>query len=185
MTTDEAGGPSAAPEVTVGVEREFVGKRIKVRLDRVRLADGTETLRDVVLHPNAVVIVALDDEGNVLLVRQYRKALERELLELPAGVIEGDDEPLPSAQRELREETGYSAGSLKPLGYFFAAPGSMTECLYSFLARDLTYDPLPADHDERIDLLRVPFAEAIAMARRGDLNDAKTLASLLLAEGLL
>ncbi|MDA0798863.1 MAG: NUDIX hydrolase [Chloroflexi bacterium] len=171
-----------SPEVTVSSERVYQGKRISVRLEHVRLSDGTESTRDIVDHPDAVVILAVDDEGNVLFVRQYRKAPEVELLELPAGVMDpGETEPLKSAQRELREETGYAAGELTPLGSFYSAPGTMTELLYCFLARQLTYDPLPADDDERIELERMSFADAVAAARAGLFQDSKTLASLFLA----
>ena len=172
----------ANTEETVSTERVFQGRRVSVRVDRVRLADGTFTTRDIVDHPNSVVVVAVDDRGNVLLVRQYRKATESELLELPAGVIDPGEEPLAAAQRELREETGHAASEMRELGYFFAAPGSMTECLYSFLATGLREDALPADEDERIELERVPFSEAVRLARSGEIHDAKTLASLLLAE---
>jgi ADP-ribose pyrophosphatase len=172
----------ADPEVTVSSERKYEGKRISVRLEHVRLSDGTESTRDIVDHPNAVVILAVDDDGNVLFVRQYRKAPEVELLELPAGVMDpGETDPLKSAQRELREETGYAAGELIPLGSFYSAPGTMTELLYCFFARHLTYDPLPADDDERIELERMSFAEAVSAARAGRLQDSKTLASLFLA----
>lgn len=170
------------PEITVNSERKYVGNRISVRLEHVRLSDGTESTRDIVDHPDAVVILAIDDGGRVLFVRQYRKAVETELLELPAGVMNpGETEPLATAQRELREETGYAAGQLILLGSFYSAPGTMTELLHSFLARDLTYDPLPADHDERIELVRMPFSEAVDAARSGSLQDSKTLASLFLA----
>ncbi len=170
-------------EPTVAIEGEFVGRRVVVRVERVRLDDGAETLRDIVLHPNSVVIVPIDADGNVVLVRQYRKAAGRDLLELPAGVMNADErDPLAAARRELREETGLNAERLVELGSFFAAPGSMTEQLFSFLATELYYDPLAADVDERIEVIRIPFEECVAMARGGSLNDAKTLASLLLAE---
>ncbi|MCI0816516.1 MAG: NUDIX hydrolase [Chloroflexi bacterium] len=172
----------AEPETTVSSERVFEGKRLSVRVDRVRLADGTETVREVAEHPNAVVIVAVDDDQNLLLVRQYRFAVGQELLELPAGLIEDGDAPVATAQRELREETGFSAGELTELGHFYAAPGGMTECLYAFLGTRLTPDPLDADDDERIELVRMGFREAVEMARAGGFHDAKTIASLLLAE---
>lgn len=178
-----AEGPS--PEVTVSTERAFQGKRLSVRVEQVRLADGTLTRRDIVDHPDSVVIVPVDADGNLLLVRQYRKAPEVELVELPAGVIEGDASPADAAMRELREETGMAAERLIPLGSFYAAPGSMTECLHAFLAIGLREDPLLADHDERIVLERVPFAQALAKARAGVFHDAKTLASLLMAEDKL
>jgi len=178
-------GTVAEPEVTISSERTYEGRRISVRLERVRLADGMESTRDIVDHPNTVVILAIDDDGNVLFVRQYRKAPERELLELPAGVMELGETPVESAQRELREETGYSAGAMFEMGSFYSAPGTMTELLYSFLARDIRYDPLPADEDERIELERMSFDEAVSLARAGGIRDAKTLASLFLAQWLL
>ena len=170
------------PERTIAVERELAGRRVTLRLERVVLEDGTETLRDVVQHPNSVVIVPLEDDGSVVMVRQYRKAAGRDLLEFPAGVMEDDASPLAAARRELREETGLDAANIIELGNFFAAPGSMTERLYSFLATGLFANPLAPDDDERITLERMPFAEAVRRARSGELNDAKTLASLLLAE---
>ena len=172
----------AESEVTVSSERMFTGRRIAVRIDHIRLADGTDTTREIVDHPDSVVVVAVDKDQNVLLVRQYRKAIERELLELPAGVIEGDDAPLASAQRELREETGFAAGELTELGSFYSGPGSFTECLHAFLGTGLTHDPLDPDADERIELVRMGFREAVEMARAGGFHDAKTIASLLLAE---
>ena len=171
----------AEPEVTIAVEREHVGKRIKVRLERIRLADGTETLRDIVQHPDAVVIVAVDGDRNVLFVRQYRRAAGKELTELPAGVMDPGETPLESALRELREETGHSAARMTKLGSFFSAPGTMTECLHAFLAQELSHDPLPADEDERIEVERMPFDRAVEQARDGAFEDAKTLAALFLA----
>ncbi len=169
------------PERTISIESELVGRRVTLRVERVALEDGKETLRDIVQHPSSVVIVPLEDDGNVVMVRQYRKAVGRELLEFPAGVMEDDASPLDAARRELREETGLDGTELIELGNFFAAPGSMTERLHSFLATGLFSNPLAPDDDERITLERVPFAEAVRMARAGELNDAKTLASLLLA----
>ena len=172
----------AEPETTVSSERVFEGTSFVIRIDRMRLADGTEAVREVAESPNAVVIVAVDDDQNLLLVRQYRFAVGRELLELPAGMIEGGDSPMASAQRELREETGFAAAELTELGHFYAAPGGLTECVYAFLGTGLTHDPLAPDADERIELVRMGFREAVEMARAGGFHDAKTIASLLLAE---
>ena len=144
------------------------------------LPDGTETLRDTLYHPNSVAILTLETNGDVVMVRQYRKATGCELLELPAGVIEEDESPLDVARRELREETGLDADELTGIGNFFPSPGSMTERPYAFLATELFVSPLAPDEAERVSVERVPYSTAVRMARAGTLNDAKTLASLLL-----
>jgi len=165
----------------LAVQGQLVGRRTTLRVERLVLPDGTETVRDTLYHPDSVAILPLEDNGDIVMVRQYRSAAGRELLELPAGVIEGDEPPIEAARRELREETGLDATELVALGSFFASPGSMTERLHAFLATGLFANPLAPDDDERITLERVPFTEAVLMARAGELNDAKTLASLLLA----
>ena len=172
----------AEPERTVSSERVFEGTSFVIRVDRMRLADGTEAVREVAESANSVAIVAVDDDQKLLLVRQFRFPVGREMLELPAGVIVGDEPPVASAQRELREETGFAAAELTELGHFYVAPGGVTECLYAFLGTGLTHDPLAPDADERIELVRMGFREALEMARAGGFHDAKTIASLLLAE---
>ncbi len=168
------------PMRTISVESELVGRRTTLRVERLLLLDGTETLRDTLYHPNSVAILPLENNGDVVMVRQYRKAAGTELLELPAGVIENDEPPLDAARRELREETGLDAEELTAVGNFFPSPGSTTERLYAFMARGLFPSPLAPDADERVSIERVPFAEAVRMARAGTLNDAKTIAALLL-----
>ena len=172
----------AEPEQTVSSERVFAGTSFVIRLDRMRLADGTEAVREVAESADSVVIVAVDEDQNLLLVRQYRFSIGHELLELPAGSIEGDEPPIESAQRELREETGFAAGELTELGHFYVGPGGMTECLYAFLGTGLMLDPLAPDADERIELVRMGFGEAVELARAGGFHDLKTIAALLLAE---
>ena len=172
----------AEPETTVSSERVFEGTSFVIRVDRVRLTDGTEAVREVAEAPDSVAIVAIDEDQNVLLVRQYRLSVGRELLELPAGSIQGGDTPLASAQRELREETGFAAGKLTELGHFYVSPGSLTECLHAFLGTGLTHDPLAPDIDERIELVPMGFRDAVEMARTGGFHDAKTIAALVMAE---
>jgi len=159
----------------------YPGRAFTVRRDTLRLPDGRETRFDIVEHIGSVVIVPVDDEGNLLFVRQYRHAAGLDLLELPAGTLDDGEDPEACAQREVREETGMAAGKLEPLGGFYLAPGYSTEYMYVYLATDLRYDPLEADADEFLSVERVPLAEALAMCERGEIPDAKSLAAFLLA----
>jgi 8-oxo-dGTP pyrophosphatase MutT (NUDIX family) len=173
------------PERTLETERVYQGSRFAVRRDRVGLADGTVTHREIVEIADAVCIVPVDDDGNILLVRQYRKAVEAALLEVPAGAMEPGETPIACAKRELREETGFDAGSFQALGEFWLAPGYTNELMYAFLATKLRADALPADFDERIEVERMSVHEAVEMARSGRMHDAKSIAALLMAERLL
>jgi ADP-ribose pyrophosphatase len=127
------------------------------------------------------VILPVDNEGNLYFVRQYRHAAGRDLLELPAGVRDGNEPYEECAAREIREETGLAAGSLERLGDFYLAPGYSTEFMVVFLATDLRPDPLPADADEFLEVERVPLGRALELAARGQVPDAKSLAALFLA----
>ena len=167
-------------EPTIRVLNEYKGTRVNVRQEVILLDDGTESVRDVIYHPNSVVIVPIDEGQNIVMVRQFRKAADLVLLELPAGVIDDDDSILEAARRELREETGLDAGKLVLLGEFFAAPGTLTEKLYAYYATDLYSSPLPPDEDERISLERIPYTRLMEMVDAGEVIDGKTLASLLL-----
>jgi ADP-ribose pyrophosphatase len=118
-------------------------------------------------------------------VRQYRHAVARELLELPAGTLEAGEDIEACARREIREEIGMSAGKLQKIGEFYPAPGYSTECLYIYLASDLHPDPLPGDDDEFIQVERIPADQVITLAEGGSILDAKTLAALLLARAYL
>ena len=163
-------------------EPVFQGSTTTIRRDQFQLADGRVVERDIVDHRDSVVIVALDDARNVLLVRQFRAPPRLMLLELPAGTMEPGEGPLECARRELREETGYSAARFRPIGDFWTTPGFCTEHMYAFLATDLRPDPLPADEDEQIELERIPVDQALEMARAGGIPDAKTIAALFLAQ---
>ena len=167
-------------EPTIRVLNEYKGTRVNVRQEVILLDDGTESVRDVIYHPNSVVIVPIDEGQNFVMGRQFRKAADLVLLELPAGVIDDDDSILEAARRELREETGIDAGKLVLLGEFFAAPGTLTEKLYAYYATDLYSSPLPPDEDERISLERIPYTRLMEMVDAGEVIDGKTLASLLL-----
>jgi len=166
-------------EATVASQRVYEGRLISVRVDTVRLENGRLTKREIVEHPGAVAVVALDEEDNVLLVRQFRKAAERELLEIPAGTLEAGEEPIACAQRELQEETGYQAQRLEQIGSFYTSPGFCTECIRLFLATGLQKGPSTPESDEAIETIKVPLSEIPAIIGRGDICDGKSIAGLL------
>ena len=163
------------------------GHYLEVRVDDIATPGGGTSTRDIVAHPGAVAIVALDPDDAVLMVRQFRLAAGRSLLEIPAGTLDrvdggGVEDPDLAAPRELEEETGFRAGSWEHLGAFWTAPGFATELMHLYLARDLMpahENRLGPDEDERLELERVPWRDAVAMAERGEIVDAKTLVGLL------
>lgn len=159
----------------------YEGNAFDVQQDKIRLIDGKTASLDIIKHPGAVTILPVDAEGNILFIRQYRHATGGEMLELPAGTLDPNEEPLACARREIREETGFAAGTLVKLGEFFLAPGYSTEYMHVYLATNLRPDPLPGDEDEFITLEPVPVGRAFAMALEGELKDGKSLAALLLA----
>lgn len=161
------------------------GRVFKIRRDEVKTPDGRETKFDIVEHGGSVVIIPVDHEGNLLFVRQPRYAIGIDLLELPAGTRDGEEPFEACAAREVREETGMEAGTLKKVGEFYLAPGYSTEYMQVFLATDLKDNPLEADEDEFLTLVKIPMKEAIASAERGEMPDAKSLAALLLARPYL
>jgi ADP-ribose pyrophosphatase len=166
-------------ETVLHQEQVFKGRVINLSVLHVRLPDGSESKREVVKHPGAVAMVALDDSNHVLLVRQYRIAADRVMLEIPAGTLRAKEPPLKCAERELQEETGYRPGKLESIGGMFVAPGYTTEYIHLFLATDLRESRLKMDDDEFIEVERVPLAEAVAMIERGDLIDGKSIAGIM------
>ena len=166
------------------VERNLVytGRVFRVESVQVRLPDGRVRRYDLVNHRGAVTILPLDADGQVWFVRQWRIGAQQELLELPAGVLEEGEDPAVGAAREVREEIGLAAGKLLEIGQFYMAPGYSTELMHVFLATDLYPDPLRADDDEFLEVIRIPLAQVLEMACNGEITDGKTLSSLLLAQ---
>jgi ADP-ribose pyrophosphatase len=175
--------PEHPPSQVVSSRTVYAGRIIHVRVDEITLPGGGTALREVVEHPGAVVMAAVDDEARVFLVRQYRHPIARDLLELPAGTLEPGEEPLAAAKRELREEVGLEARRWTPLPAFFSSPGFVSEGLHPFLAQDLTVVPADPDDDEVISVIRYPIAELLE--HLDQIADAKTLATLLLLEKVL
>lgn len=161
----------------------YSGRLVSLRVDDIALPRGGTALREVVDHPGAVVVVAVDDQGRVYLVRQYRHPIRQDLLELPAGALEPDEEPLSAAKRELREEVGLEAMSWTALGSFFSSPGFANERLHAYLAQRLTWVTRDPDYDEDISVVPYPLGELLEHPEQ--VPDAKTLAALLLANRAL
>lgn len=176
----------ALRETPLSSERIYDGHIIDVERWRVRCANGREALREVVLHRGAAAVVPVFDDGTTLLVRQHRVAVDRVTLEIPAGKLDSaDEDPLLCARRELREETGLSAETMTPLTSLLTTPGFCTEKIAIYLARGLSQGETHPDEDEFLSLVRLPLSDAVAMARRGELRDGKTVCGLLLAQAAL
>ena len=173
------------PFELIKTETLLQGRVFTIRRDLVRTPDGRESKYDIIEHGGSVLIVPIDQDGNLLFVRQYRHAAGLELLELPAGTLDEGEAPEVCAAREIREETGFSAGRLEEIGKFYLAPGYSSEYMHVFLARDLKPDPLQHDEDEFLTLETIPLAKALEMAERGEVPDAKSLAGLFFARRYL
>lgn len=165
-------------EKTLTSREVYRGRILRVREDSVRLPNGKTAEREVAEHPGGVGILALDG-GDVLLVRQYRYAFSRVLTEIPAGKREPGEEPFVTAQRELREEIGATAGKWTELGALIASPGCYGEVLYLYMAQELTFGDTHPDEDEFLDVVRMPFDRAVELCMTGELTDAKTVIALL------
>lgn len=163
-------------------EQVYRGRIVNLRIDRVTLPTGVETRLEMMEHPGASAIVALDAEGHVVLIRQYRHAAGGYLWEIPAGTLHGGEHPDHCAARELVEEAGVQAAELVLLGSIVTAPGFCDEVIHIYLARGLTPAPLQRDLDEVItEVRRVPLDEALAMIERGEIRDAKSCYGLFRA----
>jgi ADP-ribose pyrophosphatase len=166
-------------EETLSSRPIYQGRAINLRVDTVKMPDGRQTTREVVEHEEVVAIVAVDGEENVLLVRQFRKPVEKELLEIVAGGIDPGETPEEAVRREMREETGFLPRKVLKLGGFYSAPGFCTEYLYLYLATDLTPSPLQAEDTESISLVRKQVGEIPGLIASGAIIDAKSIAGLL------
>ncbi len=173
------------PEPTTDSKVVFEGRIVKLRVDTVQLPSGRTTTREIVEHEDSVCMVPIDEDNNVLMVRQYRKAAQLSLLEVPAGGVEAGETPEQTVLRELQEEVGVTSGSLRKLAGFWVSPGWATEFMHAYLAMELTSASLPADDDEYITVERVPLESIPGLIESGEIQDSKSIASLLLAIRLL
>lgn len=166
-------------------EKVFSGVVFDVRIDQVEDSSGGVRKVNVVEHNGAVALIPIEADGRILFVRQYRHPAGKVLLELPAGTLEPGEAPEVCASRECREEVGKSPGRLRRLGGFYLAPGYSTEYLHVFLATELTDSPLTPDEDERIQIVPLQPAEALEQMANATIEDAKSLAAMLLAMPIL
>ncbi|HEV8293003.1 MAG TPA: NUDIX hydrolase [Tepidisphaeraceae bacterium] len=166
------------------IEKQVLYKGNKINLEVHHLQDdsGKRTQREVVVHPGAVVILPFFDDKTILLIRNKRYTIQQILLELPAGTLEAGESPMNCAGRELQEETGYLASRMKPIGNFYSSPGIMTERMYAFAAFGLKRTSPALEEDEEIEVFSVDFSDAVSMIRDGQIQDGKTIATLLLYE---
>jgi len=167
--------PDSLIETVLSSDRVFEGRRINVRVDEVSMADGRRARREVVEHPDAVVVLAIRDDGDIAFVRQWRHPTGRALLELPAGRVDPGETPEQTARRELREEVGLDPARLDYARGFFVAPGFADEFLHGFIARDCVESPLEADEDEELIVEWKPLGEAIDLVEAGEIIDAKSV----------
>ena len=172
-------------EITLESKTMFQGKIINLRVDTVRLPNGRVVTREVAEHSDSVCIVPIDDQGDVLFVRQYRTPAKGALLELPAGGVEEGEVSEETVQRELQEETGYRAGTLRHLSSFWMTPGWCDEYMHTYLATDLSESKLVGDDDENIVVERFSMHRALELIGTGEIKDVKSIAGLLLAMRVL
>jgi len=163
----------------------YQGRAFSVTQDQVRLPDGKNTTLDIVAHIGSVALVPVDAQGRIWFVRQYRHAARKSMLELPAGTLEPGELPDEAARREIREEIGMAAGKLQKVGQFYLAPGYSTELMHIYLATDLKPDPIPGDEDEFLSAESYPAPDVFRMVAQGEIQDAKSLAALMLAGSIL
>ena len=168
-----------AEEKTISSNYVFKGRALNLRIDTVINSDGHETTREIVEHAECVAVIPVDANGEILLVRQFRKALEKDLLEIPAGGIDPGEDPLAAVKRELQEEIGYIPGTVVHLGGYYSSPGFCNEYLHLFLATDLKASRLFAEDTPGIVTIRIKPRQIKRLITSGEICDSKSIAGLL------
>lgn len=163
----------------------YNGLIVNASLDRVMLQNGEHTLREVVEHPGGVTVIPIDEEGFVYCVRQFRYPMLEHLLEVPAGKLEKEEEPLQCAVRELSEETGISASEYVYLGKVYPSTGFCREILYIYMARGLSFGTPHPDHNEFLDVEKIHIDELVRLVMENEMTDAKTVIAVLKAKNIL
>ncbi len=166
-------------EETLSSQQIYDGRAVKLRVETVQKAKGKTTTREIVEHSDCVAVVVLDSKDRVILVRQFRKAVGKTLLEIPAGGIDPGEQPIACVRRELQEEIGYLPNKIDKLGGFYAAPGYCTEYLHLYVATHLIPKRLQAEDTDDIEVVRVPLSQIPDLIASGEICDAKSVAALL------
>ncbi len=169
-------------EKTISSEMIYEGAILNLRKDKVTVKDGKTAYREIIEHNGAVALVPVTDSGNVVMVKQYRKACEKALLEIPAGKIDKGEEAYVCAARELREETGYTAQNIELMSEFYVACGYSGEKISVYLCTGLNPGDTDFDEDEALDIIEIPFDELYNMCMNGELEDSKTIVGILMAK---
>jgi ADP-ribose pyrophosphatase len=162
-------------EKTIASRPIYDGKVIKLKVDEVELPNGKTATREIVNHSGAVAVMAITNDNRMVMVRQFRKPLERIIVEIPAGKLEKNEAPEACAKRELMEETGYTASGIRLLASFYTSPGFADEIIHMYRAEGLTGGEAQPDEDEFVELLHVTLEEAQNMIASGEIQDAKTI----------
>ena len=166
------------PYTVINSKEVFKGRAVRLVVDKITLPNGETTLRETVHNHYAAAILPIDDEGNVYFVKQYRHALSREILEIPAGIIDDCEPPEICAHRELEEEIGFKAGSMTHLLDYHGSVGICSGKTHVYLAKDLTPGTLSPDYDEFITVEKYPLAVCLDMIRSGEIVDGKTILAI-------
>ena len=177
--------PLDLTETTLSSKNVYDGELLHVRADQARLPDGKVAVREYIRHPGAVVIIPLLDNGELVLERQYRYPLHREFYELPAGKIDGGEDPLRCAQRELLEETGYTAESWRHIATLHPCIGYSNEKLIYYFAKGLTFKGADLDDGEHLEVFTLSLSTALEWVKSGKISDNKTVSGLFWAEKVL
>lgn len=167
-------------EETLESRSVFQGKMINLRVDHVRLPNGETASREVVEHPGAVALIAVNPEGEMVLVRQFRQPTQEAMIEIPAGKLQKGEDPLECAHRELEEETGYTAGRMQLLTQYYTTPGFCDEKMFLYYASDLKAGGISPDEDEFLEVVHLPLETARRMVYQGEIKDAKTIIGVLM-----